>query len=156
MMKPFAFLRETLWLALCVIVMTPAAFANDAVSASSAGAGRAELGNSTGAPPAAVGSGASRIFLDPQTGRLLSAPPPGVPVITPSVEEQQMMSNSHAGLHSEILPDGTVAANLRGRFWHFAVATTGRAGKPIAQCFGNQVVFDPQPAEQTQVLQVAE
>ena len=85
---------------------------------------------------------AQRVYIDPATGRLLQQPPPGVEVIELSPQEQQMLSRSDVGLHSEYLPDGTVIVNLQGRFRHFAVATVNKDGAVKTNCVGDQPILD--------------
>jgi len=80
-----------------------------------------------GAEPAITGS-AQRAYLDPNTGRLLSKPPPGAPALALSPEELNMLSTSDAGLVERSIPGGGYILDLQGRFRHVAVATVAEDG----------------------------
>ncbi|MDH3465806.1 MAG: hypothetical protein OES26_07840 [Gammaproteobacteria bacterium] len=104
---------------------------------------KAPLESSVGS---AAGVAAKRVYVDPQSGRLLSSPPPGVPVLALSAKERQMISRSHAGLYEEVLPNGAIMMNLQGRFRNFAVASVGDTTRHMS-CVGDSAVIDPTVAK---------
>jgi hypothetical protein len=92
-----------------------------------------------GGAPAEITGSAQRVYLDPDTGRLLRKPPPGAPVITLSPEEFNMLSTSDAGLVEVPLPDGGYMLDLQGRFRHMAVATVADDGSIVIQEVSGEV-----------------
>lgn len=67
-------------------------------------------------PPGAAGM---RVFLDPQTGRLIA--PDQLPRQALAALEQAMLRRDDSGLTQQILPNGAVFVHLRGRFHNLAV-----------------------------------
>ena len=101
------------------------------------------------AKPSGVANSAQRVYLDPRTGRLLSEPPPGAPVMALSPEELNMLSTSDAGLVEQALPDGGYMVDLQGRFQHAAVATVADDGTIVIREVSGEV-FLPASPEQTE------
>jgi hypothetical protein len=101
------------------------------------------MGQSQDAPesaaPTVITGSAQRVYLDPDTGRLLSEPPPGTPVMTLSPRELNMLSTSDAGLVEVRLPDGGYMVDLQGRFRHMAVATVADDGSIVIQEVSGEV-----------------
>jgi hypothetical protein len=101
------------------------------------------MGQSQDAPesaaPAVITGSAQRVYLDPDTGRLLSEPPPGAPVMTLSPEELNMLSTSDAGLVVIPLPGGGKMVDLQGRLRHMAVATVADDGSIVIQEVSGEV-----------------
>jgi hypothetical protein len=78
------------------------------------------------AEPMPPGGAGMRVFLDPQTGRLVDRdqlPPEAL-----SALEQAMLRRDTAGLIQRTLPGGAVVVDLQNRFHHFAVASIDRNG----------------------------
>jgi hypothetical protein len=71
---------------------------------------------------------AQRVYLDPQTGRMLNEPPAGAQVMALSPAELNMISTSHQGLVEQALPGGGYMVDLQGRFRSMAVATVADDG----------------------------
>jgi hypothetical protein len=65
-----------------------------------------------------------RVFVDPQTGKVV-APPPG----TPAESQAPDLSTSSEGLTETRLPGGGAKVDLQGRFQTPLVATVGADGK---------------------------
>ena len=105
-----------------------------------------------GAAPVAITGSAQRVYLDPDTGRLLSEPPPGAPVMTLGPEELNMLSTSDAGLVETPLPTGGVMIDLQGRFRHMAVATVADDGTIVIQEVAGEVFLTagPQASEKSE------
>ena len=91
---------------------------------------------------------AQRVYLDPNTGQLLSKPPPGVPVLALSSAELNMLSMSDAGLVESALPSGAYLVDLQGRFRHVAVATLADDGKIKISDFSGEVFLPDHSAQQ--------
>jgi hypothetical protein len=91
------------------------------------------------ATPDVITGSAQRVYLDPDTGRLLRQPPPGAPVMTLSPTELNMLSTSDAGLVEVPLPDGGYMLDLQGRFRHMAVATVADDGSIVIQEVSGEV-----------------
>lgn len=68
-------------------------------------------------PPGAAGM---RVFLDPQTGRLIA--PHQLPPQALAALEQAMLRRDDSGLTQQILTNGAVIVHLQGRFHNLAVA----------------------------------
>lgn len=100
-----------------------------------------------GADPAEIAIFAQRIYLDPQSGRLLSKPPPGADVLTLSPTELNMLSTSHDGLVERPLAAGGYMLDLQGRFRHVAVATVDGDGTIVIREEAGEV-FLPAGSEQ--------
>lgn len=100
---------------------------------------------------AGIAGSAQRVYLDPDTGRLLREPPPGVPAITLSPEEINMLSTSDKGLVETPLPDGGYMVDLQGRFRHMAVATVADDGTIVIQEVAGDVLLpaDPEVLEES-------
>ena len=80
----------------------------------------------------AVATGGMRAYVDPQTGALLPAPPPGVaPQPTPHA-----FSRAAAGLAEEAAPGGGVMVNLQGRFQSPMIGTIAPDGSARVECQG--------------------
>jgi len=77
-----------------------------------------------------------RVYIDPQTGKILSTPPEGAPALQLSQSESEMLSNSAEGLSEELLPEGGYRLDLKGRFQSFVVATIGEDGVVESHCIG--------------------
>ncbi len=78
----------------------------------------------TAAVPAPVGSGGWIAYIDPETGRLIEAPPAdSTNVLRVDAAFAAGLSTSDDGLVEEVLPDGTVKVNLQGRFQSASFAT---------------------------------
>ena len=76
-----------------------------------------------GPPPDDVptqGAAGMRVFLDPQTGRLIV--PPQLPPQALGALEQAMLRRDDSGLAQQILPNGAILVHLQGRFHNVAVA----------------------------------
>ncbi len=73
------------------------------------------------AGPAPPGTAGMRVFLDPQTGRVIA--PDQLPPEALSALEQAMLRRDTGGLIQRSLPSGAVVVDLQGRFHNFAVAT---------------------------------
>lgn len=99
--------------------------------------------------PAEIAGAAQRVYLDPQTGRLLRQPPPDAPALILSPEELNMLSTSHEGLVERSLPDGGYVLDLQGRFRHVAVATVAEDGTIVIQEVAGEV-FLPVSSEQSE------
>ena len=84
----------------------------------------------TPAPSAAgqvpPGTAGMRVFLDPQTGRVIA--PDQLPPEALSALEQAMLRRDAKGLTQRTLPNGAVLVDLQERFHNFAVATIGPGG----------------------------
>ena len=100
---------------------------------------------SEGAAPTAITGSAQRVYLDPDTGRLLRKPPLGAPVMTLSPKELNMLSTSDAGLVERALPDGGYMVDLQGRFRHVAVATVADDGTIVIQEVAGEVFLPAGP-----------
>lgn len=72
-----------------------------------------------------------RVYIDPETGQLGRAP---AGVLALSREEHRMLSRSTEGLTSRVLPNGTVALDLQGRFMNLSVATRNADGTISMNC----------------------
>lgn len=70
------------------------------------------------APP--LGVAGMRVFLDPQTGRLIA--PDQLPPQALAALEQAMLRRDDSGLAQQILPNGAILVHLQGRFHNLAVA----------------------------------
>jgi len=70
------------------------------------------------APPR--GAAGMRVFLDPQTGRLIA--PPQLPPQALGALEKAMLRRDDRGLAQQILPSGAILVHLQGRFHNLAVA----------------------------------
>ena len=81
-----------------------------------------------------------RVYRDPETGQLGRAPGPPLAL---SPGEQRMLSRSTQGLTSRVLPNGTVALDLKGGFMNLSIATRNADGKMSMNC-----VDHPDQAEQ--------
>ncbi len=81
----------------------------------------------------AAGSSASRVYIDPDTGRV-GGPPEGVNPPGLSIAEQKMLSRSGRGLQVRQLPDGTRLLNLEGRFQNMGTATVSESGHVHLNC----------------------
>ena len=97
-------------------------------------------------PRIEAGVAAGRVYVDPQSGRVLSSPPPGGPVQALSAKEQRMISRSHAGLYEEVLPNGAIRLNLQGRFRNLAVVSIDDTTRHMS-CVGDAAVIDPSVAK---------
>jgi hypothetical protein len=89
-----------------------------------------DAATSPAAETAAVGSSGSWAHVDPQTGKLIPAPPTGramVPVVP-------AFSTSHQGLVEQVAPGGGVMIDLQGRFRSAATATVGADGAAHVDC----------------------
>lgn len=82
-------------------------------------------GTSKGNPPG------MRIYIDPQTGKLVSTPPPSQEPVPLSPQEVHARSTSSEGLVEvpSDKPGGGVSVNLQGRFQTPLVATIDASGK---------------------------
>ena len=78
------------------------------------------------------------VHVDPQTGRVVSAPAPGTTTLQLSPAEQNRMSTSSQGLVEEPLPGGGYKLDLKGRFQSPLMATTGPDGKVRIQHMGER------------------
>ena len=83
-------------LSIVLSVLTAPAFGEEVAPRNSAAITSAQIAPKQSSPP---GPAAKRIYVDPQSGRLLSSPPAGVAVLALSAKEQQMVSRSHVGLY---------------------------------------------------------
>jgi hypothetical protein len=101
------------------------------------------------ATPVEIEGSAQRVYLDPQTGRLLRQPPPGALPFTLSPAELNMISTSHQGLVERRLPSGGYALDLKGRFRHMAVATVAEDGTIVIQEVAGEA-FLPVSSEQSE------
>lgn len=99
--------------------------------------------------PVEIEGSAQRVYLDPQTGRLLRQPPPGAPALILSPEELNMLSTSHQGLVERPLPRGGYVLDLQGRFRNMAVATVAEDGTIVIQEVAGEV-FLPVSSEQSE------
>ena len=104
---------------------------------------------SEGTAPAEIADSAQRVYLDPQTGRLLRQPPPGAQPFTLSPAELNMISTSHAGLVERRLPSGGYVLDLKGRFRTMAVATVAEDGTIVIQEVAGEA-FLPVSSEQSE------
>ena len=68
-------------------------------------------------PPGAAGM---RVFLDPQTGRLVA--PRQLPPQALAAREQAMLRRDDSGLAQQVLSNGAILVHLQGRFHNLAVA----------------------------------
>jgi hypothetical protein len=81
------------------------------------------------------------IYIDTETGRIVSGAPPSASALLLSPEDQGQLSHSHVNLYSVPHENNTgEMLDLQGRFRHFAVATT--EGEGARHCVGNQVVHE--------------
>jgi hypothetical protein len=103
--------------------------------------------SSENATPVAIANSAQRVYLDPQTGRLLSEPPPGAPAMALSAEELNMLSTSDAGLVETPIPDGGFMVDLQGRFRHAAVATVADDGSIVIREVSGEVFLPASPEQ---------
>jgi hypothetical protein len=78
---------------------------------------------------AAPGRAASRIQIDPQTGRRVAAPTGAV-----ALPADPAFSTSHAGLVEQPAPGGGVMVDLQGRFRSAATVTVGPDGTAQRDC----------------------
>lgn len=99
------------------------------------------------ADPAEIAVIAQRVYLDPQSGRLLSKPPPGADVLTLSPAELNMLSTSHDGLVERPLPGGGYMVDLQGRFRHVAVATVAADGTIVIKEVAGEVFLPASPEQ---------
>jgi hypothetical protein len=84
------------------------------------------------AAPAAPGTAALRVAIDPESGTLVPAPPSLD--AKADVDLQTMLSRSSEGLTKVVHPDGHVSVLLEGRFQNAAVARIGDGGKVETAC----------------------
>jgi hypothetical protein len=108
-----------------------------------------DTSESEGTAPAGIAGSAQRVYLDPQTGRLLRQPPPGAPALILSPEELNMLSTSHTGLVERSLPSGGHVLDLKGRFRNMAVATVAEDGTIVIHEVAGEV-FLPVSSEQSE------
>lgn len=78
---------------------------------------------------APAGAAGMTVYIDPQTGALLSAPAPGSVPLQLSPRERNALSTSHQGLVEVPLPGGGYKLDLQGRFQNPLIATVGADGK---------------------------
>ena len=104
---------------------------------------------SEGAASTEIGGSAQRVYLDPQTGRLLRQPPPGAQPFILSPAELNMISTSHQGLVERRLPSGGYVLDLKGRFRSMAVATVAEDGTIVIQEVAGEA-FLPVSSEQSE------
>lgn len=95
------------------------------------------------AGPAPSASGGLRAYLDPATGRLIDHPPYSKPTLELDPDTLYMFSSNGFGLIEEMLPDGTVKIDLKGRFREGTVATTNDDGDIRIQRVGGQMFLSP-------------
>ena len=75
-----------------------------------------------------AGRQAVRVYVDPQTGQLVSGAV-GVRALALGARERQMLSRSSKGLKSKRLANGAVALNLQGRFQSMVMVATDASGE---------------------------
>jgi hypothetical protein len=80
-----------------------------------------------------VGASGMRLYVDPNTGEFLEAPPEGVQVQM-SQEEMAPFSTSESGLFEEDAPGGGKMVNLRGRFQEAFTARVDQSGAVTYEC----------------------
>lgn len=75
------------------------------------------------------------VYIDPQTGKFLSAPAPGQEILTINSEMQNATSTSSEGLIEEKspIPGGGIMMDLKGRFQSPLVITQDPSGKLQSQ-----------------------
>jgi hypothetical protein len=80
-----------------------------------------------------TGQMAGRVFINPQTGKLVG-PPAGVEPPGLSVATQNKLSRSDRGLKMRRLPNGTMQMDLQGRFQNMSVVTLDQEGEAHVTC----------------------
>ena len=98
--------------------------------------------------PAAAG--ASRIYIDPQTGEIDTPPPADVPdgqvlVLTPDLQNASSTSSEGLVVQPNTGPAGGIMVDLQGRFQNVTTVTIGSDGKPVFQSVtsGSQLLANP-------------
>lgn len=133
-------LTSLLGIAACLAVAAPA-FPEEGAAVIS---GQTQTGSGTSEKPAAVPEGASGmiIYIDPQTGAILSEPAPGTEPLRLTPQEQNAFSTSQEGLVQvpNSGPGGGVKVDLQGRFQSPLVGTIGADGKLKIQHLGEPPV----------------
>lgn len=86
----------------------------------------------------AATAGGLKVFVDPATGQILSAPPQGGSALALTPAEQNAFSTSHDGLTQtpSAKPGGGYRLDLKGRFQSSLIATVGPDGKPQVRHVG--------------------
>jgi len=102
---------------------------------------------SDGAAHDDITDSAQRVYLDPQTGRLLRGPPPGVQIPPLSPAEINMLSTSGEALKESSLQRGGVMLDLRGRFRSTAVATVADDGSIVISEVSGEVISPAGPEQ---------
>jgi hypothetical protein len=129
-------LTSLLGIAACLAVAAPA-FPEEGAAVIS---GQTQTGSGTSEKPAAVPAGASgmRVYIDPQTGAILSEPAPGTVPLQLTPQEQNSFSTSSQGLVQvpSSVPGGGVILDLQGRFQSPLIVTIDANGKTKMQHLG--------------------
>jgi hypothetical protein len=86
-----------------------------------------------------AGSAGMKVYIDPETGEFLDAPPEKKTAEIQRADEEAI-STSHEGLEQrEVdMPGGGVMIDLKGRFRHYQTATKDADGNIIIRCTPNE------------------